>query len=244
MKMPKSLVLSTAAVLALGLSACSDGSSDVEPTPDPATTVATEEAPVEETPTEEAPVEETPAEPEEPAEPAEPAGDFPFEEGPVDVDEFTARYAEAMEGVQYATVTTESPEAGSQVVQVDNTDPANPRSYSVSQMDGQEMEMIIEGTTSWTRIDGGEWTEGQVPEGANDIVAQMAGAFESIELVNAADRQFLVTIPLGGVEGEPMEAMLWVDEQFRAERMEIELMGTTSVSTYDFDTPAEIPTVE
>lgn len=241
MRMNKNLIIAAAAAAALGLSACGGDTEPAETTP-VAEETAVEETAAEETPAEETSAEETPAE-EEPAEEpaAEPAGDFPYQDGDtVDPQDFTDRITAAMEGVDKMTITSSVDGTESSVTSVDNSDPANPRTYSVSTMGEQTIEIVVEGETSWTRIDEGEWTEAPVDPSLGGATDLSSTTYSAVELVSAADRQFNVTID---VMGSPMEALLSVDEQFRPSEMEIGVSGVTTVATYDYDAPVEIPSV-
>lgn len=240
MQLKKKIVIAAVAAAALGLSACG-GDATSEPTT-AETTAAVEPTTADQTT---APAEETaPAETEEtaPEEPAEPAGDFPFEEGPVDSAEFVARYGAAMQGVEQMTITSTTPGSEPSVTQVDNSDPANPRSYAVIETMGQKMEIVTEGTTSWTRIDGGEWTESTVPDLGTGAVTDGSN-FAEVELVSKADRQLKVVIDMSSFGAGNIEAQLWVDEQFRAAKTEMEMSGISTSTEYDYDSPVEIPAV-
>lgn len=171
--------------------------------------------------------------------PAPPAGDFPFEEGPVDVDEFTAMYTAAMEGVDHLLQTTEGAGADS-VTFVDMSDPDNPRAYGTSEVEGTTIETVVADGVIWSREgEDGEWQQvGEMP--SDEDLAGIQAEFESVELVDQAARQFSVEIP--AMEGT-QTALLTVDEQFRASVMEIEIMDQTVITSFDYETTMEIPEV-
>lgn len=233
MRMNKNLIIAAVAAAAFGLSACGGEGDPAETTPVAEETVA-EETVAEETPAEELPAEEEPAE-------EEPAGDFPYQDGDtVDPQDFTDRITSAMEGVQQMTITSSVDGTASSVTSVDNSDPANPRTYSVTTMGEQKIEVVVEGESSWTRIDEGEWSEAPVDPSLGGATDLSDTAYSEVELVSAADRQFNVTMD---VVGSSMEALVTVDEQFRPSEMQIDAAGVSTVASYDYESPVEIPSV-
>lgn len=238
MRMKTNLIMAAVAAAALGLTACGGDTEPTETTPPAAEETIAEETQAEETPAEET-TEAEPTEEEAPAE--EPAGDFPYADGDtIDPQEFTDRLKAAMEGVDHMTIVSTVDGVEASTTQVDNSDPANPRSYSVSVMGEQKMEIVVEGETSWTRIDEGEWTEAPVDPSLGGATDLSETSYSTVELVSAADRQFTVGMDLGG---STMEAGLTVDEQFRPSEMTIETSGMSTVATYDYESPVEIPEV-
>lgn len=235
----KRIAIAALAAAALGLSACGG---DATPEESPVETTAAVETTQATDPEETAPEETTPAETAPAEEPAEPAGDFPFEEGPVDVGEFVSRYSAAMEGVDQMTITSSVPGSEPSTTQIDNSDPATPRSYAVVDAGGQKMEIVTEGQTSWTRVDEGEWTESTVPDLGEDAVTDGSN-FTSVELVSAAERHFTVVMDMSALGGGEMEAQLWLDEEFRAQQTEMSIGDIVSTTTYDYDSPVDIPAV-
>lgn len=246
MNLHKTLTLSVAALLSLGLAACGDDAG--ETTTDPTTTAAVVETteasePAETTPAETTPVEEPSDEATEDAAPPA-SGDFPFSEGPVDPADFGAYYGPAMEGVKQVTITTETGGVPGSVTQVDLSNPDAPVSYNRMELGEQVIEVVVSDGMTHTRMDEGEWTsEPSADLGEMDVNAQFnTDAFSSIELVSAADRHFVVVMDLG-LGGEGMETQMWLDEQGRVTR---QLIGTGEFETtnsYDYDTPVNIPAV-
>lgn len=238
MKLQVRIAGSAVAALALFLSAC--GGDDGGTTPPPAEPTVTG-APTETTD----PGGETTEPGDETTEPggedpAPPAGDFPFEEGPVDVDEFNSMLQGAMEGVEHLLLTTEGIEGMESTTFVDMADPDNVRAYGTAEMEGSVIETVVQDGQLWTRTDEGEWQQvGEVPEGEDDL-ANLDVQYESVELIDQAARQFSVEIP---VEEATQTALLTVDEQFRASSMEMEVMGQTMINTYDYETTLDIPEV-
>lgn len=242
MRTKSNLIIAAIAAAALGLSACGGDTEPAETTPAAETTAVEETTaaePTEAEPTEEEAPAEEPTEEEGPAE--EPSGDFPYSDGDtVDPQEFTDRLTAALEGVDQMTINTTVDGVEASVTQVDNSDPANPRSYAVSTMGEQEMEIVVEGETSWTRIDGGEWTEAPVDPSLAGGTDLSQTTYSSVEVIDAAAKQFRVGIDMGG---SAIEADLTVDDQFRPFLMAMDAGGMATVATYDYDSPVEIPEV-
>ncbi|MDO5677258.1 MAG: hypothetical protein Q4G35_07090 [Propionibacteriaceae bacterium] len=255
MKM-RNTVIAALAVAALGLSACGGDATPAPGNTSPATTPAA--APAESTQpaapaetTEPAPAEETTEAA--PAEAPAPA-DFPFEEGPVDLSQFIERYTAAQtsiktsKSVQTSTASLSTP----MVTYTDASDPNNIRSYSVIEGEGPKIETVGVGDEAYMRTDGGAWEKQDLPDIPGMGMSQAEGiakAIAEVELVNKADRQFKVMLDLGAaLGGEAGEAkiptMMWLDEQFRLIKQEVEMMGVTSTTEYsNFDEPVDIPAV-
>lgn len=224
------------AALALFLSACG-GDATETPAPGEQETVTQTTEPAEEA-TEDSTDEtagETPAE--ESDDDEAPVG-FPFEEGPVDPPAFKALYEPAMSSVEFFTQTMEM-EGTTSITYVENTSPDNPSAYSITEADGMKMETVVRDGKTWARIDEGEWEE--MGEVGDDIGADaLESEFSEVELVDAAQRQFRVVMDLAG---QGQEALLTVDEQFRAAVLEMEIADRTAVTTFDYETRMEIPEV-
>lgn len=267
--MTKKILLASIAAGALVLSACG-GDTDEATTPAPTTTAA---APAESTaaPTEtatatvetsEAATETTdaPAPSETVEAPAEPAGDLPFAVGDVDVMEFTTLVADATKSVK--TMKTTSTQTGSDqpnVTYTDLSDRNNPVTYSVTEAGGSKIEMVSDNKQVSSRTDGGEWETQPHSQEILDMIEQagdtqspeyMAKAYQSVELVDPATREFNVVMDLSAAlggpaagEGQGMPVTLWLDENNRIIKQEI-AMGEMSVTNeMEYDVPVEIPAV-
>ena len=185
-----------------------------------------------------------PAQSSEPA-PQAPAGDFPFEEGPIDIAVWGQMYKKAMTSVKTMTMTsTNSSGEGDAVITVDNSDPANPRSHSVSKVAGQTIETVAIGSKSWVK-QGDAWVDSGIDGSAfsGQEFTNPEKAFKSVTLVDKAARQFAVEVNMG-IDGSAIPATLWLDEDFRASKMEISYQGIQSKTEYGkYNEPVEIPQV-
>ena len=231
------LLASLAAALPLGMAACGNGGEELSRTPSVSTDPAPSESPTSipsELPTEEPST----------YEPPEPSSSFDWQEGPVDVNEFTAHYGQAMRVVPHVLVTQQvEGDEQSRTIYIDNQDPTQRSSYEVMESGGFKIETVMRDGTIWTRTDEGEWeNSGEYqPYGIDvDLVPEL----ESVELTDAEQRIFTIMLA-EGIEGspEPVEATLQVDEHFRGVRMEIDLSGLASEISYDYETQLEIPEV-
>lgn len=242
----KKLILATLTVGALGLAACTGPGKTASETPAPApssqATQAPEStasaAPSPDAPSEsaEAPMESTPA----------PDGDFPYEEGPVDAADFAKRYGAAMMSVKTMTIeTTNSTGQGNSTGVLDISDKSKPRSHFITDLSGAKMELVTIDGKSWMRTDGGPWEESGT-DGSADDFSQYENAekvFKKVTLVSRAERKFEVEMDIS-TDGQMVPATMWVDEQFRTVKQEIEMQGVSSTTTYSkYDEPVEIPEV-
>lgn len=172
-------------------------------------------------------------------------GTSPFAEGPVDLGEFASRYRAAMLSVTSMTVrTTTASGEGDSVSRLDMSDAASPRSYSQTQTGGQVLEVVVEGATTWMRTDGADWVAQGIDNAGEDAWDDPAEAFQSVELVNATEGKFAVELKLSPSSTETIPATLYVDDQFRAKKLELDANGVRSTTEYlDYNEPVEIPEV-
>ena len=263
--MTKKLLLAGVAAGALVLSACGGDTDPTNTTAAPVETT-TAAAPVETTAdpveitTEAAPVETTTdAAPAETDDAPVASGDLPFETGSVDTLAFAELVTDALADVQ--NVRTVSSPAGGEATETitDLTDPTNPRSYSVRELGDETMEMISDNTGIWQRTGEGAWEFApHAQEVLDQIAAQgdtrspeyMARSYQSIELVDAATKQFEalmdLSVALGGPpaeEGQGLPVTVWLDEANRVAKQEIRMGEMVVVNDLEYDVDFEIPEV-
>ncbi|MHA7861297.1 hypothetical protein ACX1DX_07980 [Tessaracoccus sp. Y36] len=266
MALKRNVVIAAIAAAALGVSACS-GTAETPQTQAPASSTATAqetgaggskstavETSAEATPTQEDSPAAEPSEEESP--PEEASGELPWDEGPVDTEAFLDLYRPVQESITTMKMTTSTSVPGSETVTyVDSTDPTNPRTYTVLEAAGKKVESVTEGTTAYTRTDGGAWQEQQIPDSAEGTkptldAETLRGLVESIELVDKDERKFTVVLDLGalvpsaapGTEGIP--TTWWLDDQLRLVKQEMTIMEATVITEYsEFNQPVDIPQV-
>lgn len=243
----KNFLLASLAAAALGLSACTTPSTPTSESPvAPPASTASGDGTATATPSgtaEPSATESTPAEPE-----TTPAaeGDFPYEEGPVDAADFAKRYGTAMTSVKTMTVeTVNSTGEGDSTGVLDLSDKKNPRSYFVTTMGGQKVELVTIDGKSWMRTDGSEWMESGT-DGSADGLSQYENAdklIKKVTLVSKAERKFEVDMDMS-TDGQVIPVTMWVDDQFRVTKQDITHQGISATTTYSkYDEPVEIPTV-
>lgn len=250
----KNFALATLAVGALALSACGGADDPVDAGTDAPTTVAAQPAtdePTQAEPTDaattEAPVEEAPeATPEDTPETTE---DAPDGSAGGAEDELVRNMAEGMKGVETIKTTTEG-STGTSVVYTDLRDPANLVSYQVTEAGGTKMEVVADSEKSATRVGDGEWMiQPHSPETKKmieDAAAQfdpdkMRQVYQSVELVDAAERQYKVS--LTGFGSESIDMNMWLDEHHRPIKQEFTIGDIAQTSTIEYNVPVDIPTV-
>lgn len=262
MRIHHAKIISLVAVAGLTLSACGGDPNEQAtqgPTPEVTTSAPAgggEETDSGETASETASESESGEETSEPEETASeteqestaPSGDFPFEEGSVDVDQFVEKLAAAQETIK--TVTMERSAMGNDapmVMRIDSTNKDNVKAYLTTEIGGKKHEAVFVGDNAYSRVEGERWKKEDAQGLPSDVVDEFSSPealrrmLESVELVDKAQRRFAVVLR-GGQGTQNLEGTWTVDEQFRMVKQEVPKIELT-VDFSGFNEPVEIPDV-